>query len=285
MIGQPKAPFAEFREEKILGSLSPALNVMIKAIKKAGRRTVRDFGEVENLQMAKKSAVEFTLKTRTKAAEVLLESLQEARPAYSFVMDGKTVVKGEDSSNTFYLEPLDGMVNFMHSVPLYAVSAALVRDNELYAGVTYNPITDELFYAERGSGAYLMKGAGDTRLRVSGRVKLSEALIGVDFSAQDMGEIEQYQEKLRFLILKTAGARRLGAASIGFAYLAAGRLDGYWCRFASLETVAVGVLLVREAGGYVCGAKGESKPMDIIKAGSIIASNEALSATIVKALK
>jgi len=282
---QQKKTFSDFKEEKIMGSLSPALNVMIKAARKAGRRIVRDFSEVENLQISKKVPADFIDKTIEKSKETLLTDLRSARPNYSFTIAGDEHIEGADTSNTFIIEPLDGVVNFMRAIPFFAVSIALVRDGDILAGVTYNPVLDELYYAEKGTGTYIMTARGDRRLRVSGRKNLTDALIGVDFTKQDSSAIEQYQERLRYLIENTEGARRMGAPSLGLAMVAAGKIDAYWCRFVKPSNIAAGLVMVKEAGGHARATGGADKLIDVLKAASVIATNDEMDFAITKVLR
>ncbi len=282
---QQKKTFSDFKEEKIMGSLSPALNVMIKAVRKAGRSMVRDFSEVENLQITKKAPADFIAKTIDKSKKTLLADLQKARPDYSFVIADKEEIKGADTSNTFIIEPLDGVANFMRSISFFAVSVALVRDGDIFAGVTYNPISDELYYAEKGTGTYIMTSRGDRRLRVSGRKNLAEALIGIDFTKADLPAIEQHQERLRFLTENTEGTRFFGAPSLALAMVAAGKLDAYWSRFVKPSSIAAGLVMVKEAGGHARTTSGADKLTDILKAASVIATNDEMDFAITKVLR
>ena len=207
-----------------MASLSPSLNVMIMAVRKAGRRIIRDFGEIENLQVSQKSAASFMATTEAKSEKALLDYLQEVRPRYNFSVRDTKEISGEDSSNRFLISPLDGEINFLHGIPMFSLSLTLYRDNDIFAGVIYNPIMDELFYAEKGSGAFLMTAQGDKRLRVSGRKNLSEALIGVDFAQSE--DLQDTSDYMLPLLKKTIGARRLGCIPLNLAYVAAGRFDG-----------------------------------------------------------
>lgn len=282
---QQKKTFSDFKEEKIMGSLSPALNVMIKAVRKAGKMIVRDFSEVENLQITKKAPADFVAKTVAKSRDTLLAELRRARPNYSFVIAGEEKIEGEDTSNTFILEPLDGVTNFMRAISFFSVSAALVRDGDILAGVTYNPVLDELYYAEKGTGAYLMTARGDRRLRVSGRRNLADALIGIDIAGKDAAAIDLYQERLRIITANTEGARRMGAPSLALAMVAAGKLDAYWCHDIAPTSIAAGLVMVKEAGGHARSASGKDKLLEVLESASIIATNDEMDFAVTKALR
>ena len=282
---QQKKTFSDFKEEKIMGSLSPALNIMIKAARKAGRSMVRDFSEVENLQITKKAPEDFIAKTIEKSKRTLLADLQKARPDYGFIISDGEKIEGKDTSNTFIIEPLDGAINFMRALPFFAVSVALVRDGDILAGVTYNPVSDELYYAEKGTGTYIMTARGDRRLRVSGRKNLADALIGIDLTKKDSPAIEQYQERLRSLTENTEGTRHIGAPSLGLAMVAAGKFDAYWCRFVNPSSIAAGLVMVKESGGHARATNGADKLTDVLKSASVIATNDEMDFAITKVLR
>ena len=282
---QQKKTFSDFKEEKIMGSLSPALNIMIKAARKAGRSVVRDFSEVENLQITKKAPEDFIAKTIEKSKRTLLADLQKARPDYGFIISDGEKIEGKDTSNTFIIEPLDGAINFMRALPFFAVSVALVRDGDILAGVTYNPVSDELYYAEKGTGTYIMTARGDRRLRVSGRKNLADALIGIDLTKKDSPAIEQYQERLRSLTENTEGTRHIGAPSLGLAMVAAGKFDAYWCRFVNPSSIAAGLVMVKESGGHARATNGADKLTDVLKSASVIATNDEMDFAITKVLR
>lgn len=280
-----RTTFSSFREEKIMSTLSPALNVLVTGVRKAGRRIIRDFNEIENLQVSGKSVKEFMTKTKEKSFKTLFEYLQTARPRYSYLLTGGRRTEGEDISNTFILNELDGEVNFMHGIPMFSISAALLRDGEITAGVIYNPVSDELFYAEKGSGAFVMTASGDKRLRVSQRNDMKDALIGVDFAFQNKQEITECQAKLVSLIEHTAGIRRLGCVSLEMAYTAMGKFDGCFCNFADITQTATGFILMKEAGGHIRDNFGKAKSSDCLASGGIIAVSDNLDTLLTKALK
>ena len=233
--------------------LSPALNVMTTAARKAGRRLIRDFGEVENLQISRKGPADFVSNADERTERILVEELSKARPGYSFLVEEQGLIEGPDKSHRFIIDPLDGTTNFLHGIPHFAISIALERDGQLTSAVVYNPVTDEMYTAERGHGAYL----NDKRLRVAGRSALQEAVIatGIPFLGREGHEI--FLTELARLMAATAGVRRFGAASLDLAYVAAGRVDGFWEFGLSPWDTAAGTLLIQEAGGRVGTPAGE----------------------------
>lgn len=256
---------------------SALLNVMIAAARKAARSLARDFGEVENLQVSRKGPSDFVSSADLKAEKTLFEELSKARPGYGFVMEERGVVEGTDKTNRWLVDPLDGTTNFLHGIPHFAISIGLEREGVLVAGVVYNTVRDELFWAEKGQGAYL----NDRRLRVAGRSDMREALFacGTPFHGKPghekaLGEIER-------VIEKTAGVRRFGAAALDLAYVAAGRFDGYWERNLNVWDIAAGVVLVREAGGVV----NEIDGGDFMKTGAVVAANQPLIAQLTQTVR
>ena len=277
--------FSAFKEEKILSGLSPALNVLISAARRAGRSIVRDFGELEAIQSAGRRAFDFACKAERKAEDNLIKYLQTSRPAYSIMLAGGKKIEGTDTSNTFVINALDGKENFMRAIPFFAVSVALLRDGDVLAGVVYNPISDELFYAEKGNGTFLMSGNGDRRLRVSGCNEISQALIAVDFSAQGKADIQNYQDKLLPIISQAAGVRRFGCVSLAMAYTAFGKFEGHWCKYADVTQTAAGAIIVKEAGGLVRAADGDAKLPDLLYKRNIICVNDGLDLLLMKYLR
>lgn len=256
---------------------SPAMNVMRAAVEKAGRALRRDFGEVENLQVSKKGPGDFVTNADLRAEKILFEELSDARPGYGFLMEEKGEIAGSDLSHRWIIDPLDGTTNFMHGIPHFAVSVALERDGTLVAGVIYNPITDELFWGERGQGAY---GPGG-RLRVAGRDKLSEAVLATGAPHGERVGRAEFITEMETLLPKIAGLRRFGAASLDLAFVAAGRFDAFWERGLAPWDMAAGIVLLRESGGLVSDLTNRQKMLD---SGHIIAGNEVLHASLLKQL-
>ena len=226
---------------------SALLNVMIAAARKAARALKRDFGELEKLQVSLKGPANFVTAADRRAEETLFAELSKARPGYCFLGEEGGRREGADKSHTWIVDPLDGTTNFLHGIPHFAISIGLERTDTIVAAVIYNPITDELFTAERGKSAFV----NDKRLRVAARKRLAEAVIGCGLPHLGRGDLELGLRELAAVQDKVAGLRRFGAAALDLAYVAAGRLDGYWERNLSPWDMAAGLLLVREAGGFV----------------------------------
>ena len=258
--------------------LSPALNVMTTAARKAGRKLIRDFGELENLQVSMKGPADFVTSADRRTEKILIEELQRARPGYSFLVEESGQIDGPDKTHRFIIDPLDGTTNFLHSIPHFAISIGLEREGQMVSAVVYNPVTDDMFTAEKSHGAYL----NDKRLRVAARKTLPESLIatGIPFLGKDGHE--PYLRELGAVMGATSGVRRFGAAALDLAYVAAGRFDGFWERGLKAWDMAAGILLVREAGGFVSDLDGGSRALE---AGHILAANETLHPQLLKLLK
>jgi myo-inositol-1(or 4)-monophosphatase len=257
---------------------SANVTVMIQAVHKAARPLVRDFGEVENLQVSIKGPGDFVSAADRRAEQILRQELSRARPAFGFLLEETGVISGEDRDHRWLVDPLDGTTNFLHGVPHFAISVALERRGELIAGVIYDPIKGELFTAEKGAGAYL----NDRRLRVSGRGDLATCLIGTGIPVLDWPGREAFGYQLERLSAEVAGIRRLGTASLDLAYVAAGRLDGFWEFGLKPWDVAAGIVLVREAGGLVGRLDGES---NLLAGGTLVASNAVIHPRMVQLLR
>ena len=235
---------------------SPIVQVMIDAVKKAARPMMRDFGEVAALQVSRKGPGDFVSAADLKAEQTLFEALMKARPGYGFLGEERGLVEGTDKSHTFIVDPIDGTTNFLHAMPHFAVTVALERDGEIQAGVTYNPIINDLFWAEKGKGAFL----NDARIRVSGRRDLADALIGTGIPFIGRPGHGQSIKEIHAVGQRVAGIRRLGSAALDLAWVAAGRYDAFWERNLNPWDVATGLLLVAEAGGTVTGIDEDHDP-------------------------
>ena len=246
---------------------SALLNVMVQAAFKAGKSLARDFGEVQNLQVSLKGPGDYVSQADRKAEKIIREELMKARPTYGFLGEESEEIVGTDGAHRWIVDPLDGTTNFLHGIPCFAVSIALERNGEIVAGVVLNPATDELFTAERGGGAFL----NDRRLRVAARKALSDAVIGCSVPHLGRGNHGKFLIELRHVMGEVAGMRRLGAAALDLAYVAAGRFDGFWERDLSEWDMAAGILLIREAGGYVSDLDGGTAMFDT---GTIVGGNE-----------
>jgi myo-inositol-1(or 4)-monophosphatase len=245
---------------------SANVNVMIKAARKAARSLLRDFGEVENLQVSSKGPGDFVSRADLKAEEVLRAELTEARPNYGWLAEEGGGAAGADPTRRWLVDPLDGTTNFLHGLPHWAVSIALEHKGEVVAAVVYDPIKDEIFVAEKGSGAFL----NDRRLRVSGRRDMLEMIFATGIPFGGNTDLPGTLRELASLTPRTAGIRRWGTASLDLAYVAAGRFDGFWERGLKPWDVAAGLLLVREAGGFVGTIEDGGNP---VEAASIVAAN------------
>lgn len=245
---------------------SALITIMMNAARRAAKGLRRDFGEVEALAVSKKGAADFVTAADLKAEQVIFEDLSKGRPKYGFVMEERGEVEGADNSNRWIVDPLDGTSNFLHGLPQFAVSIALERDRLPYAGVIYNPITDELYWAEKGEGAYM----NDRRLRVSGRGDLESALFATGLPFKGRPGLARALKETEAVLSATAGVRRWGAASLDLAFVAAGRFDAYWERGLKNWDVAAGAIIVREAGGMISEIEGGSRPTH---EGSILAAN------------
>jgi myo-inositol-1(or 4)-monophosphatase len=257
---------------------SALLNVMIKAARRAGRSLKRDLGEIENLQVSMKGPANFVSLADKRAEEMLYEDLAKARPGYGFIGEEGGSRPGDDKTHTWIVDPLDGTTNFLHGIPQFAISIGLQREGTIIAGVIYNPANDELYTAERGKGTFL----NDQRLRVAGRRKLNECVIACGLPHIGRGDHELSRAEMSEIQNRVAGLRRFGAASLDMAFVAAGRLDGYWERNLQPWDVAAGQIIVREAGGIVSGMAGDDDPL---LTGHVICGNEFVHAELVKILK
>ncbi|HXI08663.1 MAG: inositol monophosphatase family protein [Bradyrhizobium sp.] len=257
---------------------SALINVMVKAARRAGRSLNRDLGEIENLQVSMKGPANFVSLADKRAEEMLYADLEKARPGYGFIGEEGGTREGSDRSHTWIVDPLDGTTNFLHGIPQFAISIGLAREGTVIAGVIYNPASDELFIAERGKGAFL----NEQRLRVAGRRKLNECVVACGLPHIGRGDHAQALRELGALQDKVAGFRRFGAASLDLAFVAAGRLDGYWERNLSPWDIAAGLIMVREAGGIVTGIEGHD---NALTTGHIVCGNEFVHGELVKILK
>jgi myo-inositol-1(or 4)-monophosphatase len=257
---------------------SALINVMVKAARRAGRSLKRDLGEIENLQVSLKGPANFVTMADRRAEEMLYSDLSKARPGYGFIGEEGGTRVGDDKTHTWIVDPLDGTTNFLHGIPQFAISIGLQREGTMIAGVIYNPANEELYIAERGKGAFL----NDQRLRVAGRRNLNECVISCGLPHLGRGDLELSRSELAEIQKRVAGLRRLGAACLDMAFVAAGRLDGHWERNLQPWDMAAGQIIVREAGGIVSGIEGDDDPL---KTGNLICGNEFVHAELVKILK
>jgi myo-inositol-1(or 4)-monophosphatase len=257
---------------------SALLNVMVQAVLKAGRGLARDFGEVENLQVSMKGPGNFVSAADHRAEKVLVAELKKARPAWSFLTEERGEIEGTDRTVRWIVDPLDGTTNFLHGIPIFAISVGVERDGELVAGVIYNPVMNELIVAEKGAGAFL----NDRRLRVAARRDLGEAVIATGMPGVGRPGRESFGAEHAALVDSVAGVRRSGSAAIDLAWVAAGRFDGSWQRGLSPWDVAAGIVILREAGGTVSDLSGGA---DMLAGASIVAGNQHIHAALLSRLR
>jgi myo-inositol-1(or 4)-monophosphatase len=257
---------------------SALINVMVKAARRAGRSLKRDLGEIEHLQVSLKGPANFVSLADKRAEEMLYTDLAKARPGYGFLGEEGGRREGTDKSHTWIVDPLDGTTNFLHGIPQFAISIGLAREDTIIAGVIYNPANDELYIAERGKGAFL----NDQRLRVAGRRTLNECVIACGLPHIGRGDHALALKEMAALQNKIAGFRRFGAAALDMAFVAAGRLDGFWERNLQPWDMAAGQIMVREAGGTVSGIEGHD---NALTTKNVVCGNEFVHGELVKIFK
>ena len=257
---------------------SPLVNVMVSAAMKAARGLRRDFGEVEQLQVSRKGPADFVSEADRRAEQVLYDELHRARPQFGFLMEERGVVAGMDAGTRWIVDPLDGTTNYLHGLPHWAISIAAEERGDIVAGIIYDPLREELFWADRGAGAFL----NDQRLRVSARTSLGTALLATGIPFKGRPDHDPFLAEMRAFMCEVAGIRRYGAASLDLAYVAAGRFDGFWESGLGPWDMAAGILLVREAGGFASDLDGGRRIFD---SGGILAGNDKIHAAMLKILK
>jgi myo-inositol-1(or 4)-monophosphatase len=257
---------------------SALLNVMIAAARKTARALKRDFGELEKLQVSLKGPANFVSSADRRAEETLYQELGKARAGYGFLGEEGGAREGADKSHRWIVDPLDGTTNFLHGIPQFAISIALEREGAVIAGLIYNPANDEMFIAERGKGAFM----NEQRIRVAGRKQLDDSVIACGLPHRGRGDLTLGQKETGAVQHHVAGLRRFGAAALDLAWVAAGRLDGYWERDLKPWDMAAGLILLREAGGFVSDCDGGD---DMFAKGHIAAGNEAIQKELLRVLK
>jgi myo-inositol-1(or 4)-monophosphatase len=257
---------------------SPLLNVMIAAARKTARALKRDFGELEKLQVSLKGPANFVSSADRRAEETLYQELSRARPGYSFLGEEAGSRDGADKSHRWIVDPLDGTTNFLHGIPQFAISIALEREGAVVAGLIYNPAVDEMFIAEKGKGAFM----NEQRIRVAGRKRLAESVIACGLPHRGRGALALGRRETSAMHEHVAGLRRFGAAALDLAWVAAGRLDGYWERDIQPWDMAAGLIVLREAGGFDSDCDGGD---DMFAKGHIAACNDAIHKELLRVLK
>lgn len=255
------------------------MTVMIAAARKAGRSLARDFGEVENLQVSIKGPANFVSAADHRAEDILFTELSKARPDYNFLMEERGVVSGADATHRWIVDPLDGTTNFLHGIPLFAISIGLEREGQLVAGLVYNPAADEIYTAERGKGAYINDRR---RLRVAARKTLADAVIAMGIPHRGRPGHQTFLDEVPGVMGAVAGLRRTGSAALDLAWTAAGRFDAYWERNIKPWDMAAGILLVQEAGGAVQDLNGGQA---MFETGGIIAGNTTMQKALLPLLR
>jgi myo-inositol-1(or 4)-monophosphatase len=270
-----------------MAAITGLIRVMERAARKAGGRLRRDFGEVEQLQVSRKGPADFVSRADQQAERTLWDELRAARPDWGFVLEEGGTIEGDPTKPRWIIDPLDGTTNFLHGIPHFAISIAVQEPaldgkgpdgsgwGEVTAGLVYQPITDESFWAEKTRGAWLQ----DARLRVSGRRHLADALIATGMPFHGHGDLDEWMRIYGALGPQVAGIRRFGSAALDLAWVAAGRYDGFWESDLSVWDTAAGCLLVREAGGFVTDYRGRSQP---ICAAQVLAGNDPLHSRLHK---
>jgi myo-inositol-1(or 4)-monophosphatase len=249
---------------------SALMTVMMAAARKAGRGLVRDFGEVEQLQVSIKGPANFVSTADHRAEETIYTELNKAREGYGFLMEERGEVVGADKSHRWIVDPLDGTTNFLHGIPMFAISIGLERDGQMVAGLIYNPVSDEMFTAEKGKGAFLND---KRRLRVAARKTIADAVIATGIPHRGRPGHPGFLKEMKTVMMEVAGLRRTGSAALDLAWTAAGRFDGYWERNIKPWDMAAGLCILREAGGTAVDLKGGT---DMLEAGNVLAGNAAI---------
>ncbi|SFS22065.1 inositol monophosphatase family protein [Yoonia litorea] len=257
---------------------SANLNVMMKTARKAGRGLLKDFGEVENLQVSAKGPGDFVSRADRAAEELIRTDLMAARPSYGFLGEEGQEIDGEDPTRRWIVDPLDGTTNFLHGLPHWAISIALEHKGQIVAGVIYDPVKDEMFYAEKGNGAWL----NESRLRVSARHRMIESIFATGVPFGGRADLPETLQDLARIMPTCAGVRRFGSAALDLAYVAAGRYDGFWERGLHAWDIAAGIIIVKEAGGIV-------EPLQpnesLLESGQIVCANEPIFDTFAKVIR
>ena len=257
---------------------SALLNVMINAARKSSVRLRRDFNELENLQISTKGPADFVTSADIRTQRIITDELLKAKPDWSFITEEEDNIISESTDSRFIIDPIDGTTNFLHGNPNFAISIAAEVNKKLEAGIIYSPITDELFFAERGQGAFL----NDRRIRIAKRNKLSESIIVTGIPHIGRGDQSEFISEIKEIMTEVAGIRRSGSAALDLAWVASGRYDGYWEKGLSIWDIAAGIIILREAGGTITGLDGSEK--DLYN-GNVIAGNEIIHDNLLKKIK
>ena len=257
---------------------SANLNVMMKTARAAGRALLKDFSEVEQLQVSTKGPGDFVSRADRQAEETIREELMAARPSYGFLGEEGAAIEGEDPTRRWIVDPLDGTTNFLHGLPHWAVSIALEHKSQVVAGVVYDPVKDEMFYAEKGQGAFM----NESRMRVSARHRMNEAIFATGLPWAGRSDLPETLQDLARILPATAGVRRFGSAALDLTYVAAGRYEGFWERRLHAWDIAAGIIILKEAGGLIDAVTPGQNPLET---GDLICANEAIFAAFAKVIR
>lgn len=249
-----------------MGHKPAIINVMAGAALKAARGLVRDFGEVENLQVSRKGPADFVSEADRRAEQILKAELQKGRPDYGLIMEEGGSVEGVEGAPRWIVDPLDGTTNFLHGLPHFAISIGVEHNGQITAGMIYDPIKDEMFWATKGGGAFL----NDRRIRVSGREDLRTCILATGIPFAGKSGFDEFSAILSSVMPQVAGIRRYGSAALDLAYVAAGRYDGFWEQSLNIWDIAAGIVICREAGAIVTDIRGGERMLD---SGDVIATN------------
>ena len=257
---------------------SANINVIVKACRSAAKPLIRDFGEIEKLQVSLKGPGDFVTASDKKVEKILIEELQKARPNYSILSEEVGEIKN-DNEFRWIIDPIDGTANFLHGIPHFAISVGLEHNKEIICGIVFDPIKNEIFSAEKGNGSYL----NNQRMRVSNRSKLKDCIVFTGGPKHDSKNIELALEEYKKFSSKVfIPIRKMGSASLDMAYVAAGRCDGYWQRNINYWDIAAGIILVKEAGGFITDFKGNS---EYVENKTILATNSIINEEMIEILK
>ncbi|CUH81260.1 Inositol-1-monophosphatase [Tritonibacter multivorans] len=257
---------------------SANLNIMLKAARKAGRSLVKDFREVENLQVSSKGAGDFVSRADIMAEKILKEELMGARPTYGWLAEEGGADEGQDPTRRWIVDPLDGTTNFLHGLPHWAISIALEHKGKIVAGVIFDAAKDEMFFAEKGTGAWM----NETRIRVSDRHRMIESIFATGVPFGGRADLPETLKDLARIMPTCAGVRRWGSAALDMAYVAAGRYEGYWERSLNAWDVAAGEIIVKEAGGFCQAMDAED---EVVESGTVLCGNEVIFDTFAKIIR
>ena len=242
------------------------INIMVNAAIRAGRSLIRSFSEIEKLQVSLKGPADYVSEADRRSESIIFEDLKKARPHYGFLLEEGGVVEGSDNSNKWIVDPLDGTTNFLHGIPHFCISIGLERDRDIYAGVIYDPINDQMFWAEQGKGAFL----NDRRIRVSNRTNPTDCLFATGMPFSGRAGHEEFLKQIENVMAVSSGVRRSGSAALDMAYVAAGRYDGFWEKGIKPWDIAAGIVLIREAGGLITDFQGQK---NMLEKGEVITAN------------